>query len=230
MKLQLKAVINKNSFAKKVEEFLIGMFCFVFIILITGLFLNICDMLIFKRFAFSFLTTIKEKQAEGLKDISVFFIVLIGPFMEELIFRLPLVLKRRNIQISLCFLTLYYVGDKITKMSLGNYLTWIKIIPILLVILFGKHFILERHLILIKKTYFKIYFLTLSIVFGLLHIINFYTVIPNNLLIFAPLFILPHIILGGFIGYLRIKNNFFIGLLFHCFYNLIVALVFIKHN
>lgn len=225
MKLPLK--INRNSFTEKVKEFLIGMFFFILVLFVTGMFSNICDMLIFKEFSFSFLKTFNEKQTEGLKDISIFFIVLLGPFMEELIFRLPLVLKSKNIQISLCFLCLYFFGDKITSMSFNSYSTWIKLIPISIIICYGKHFILEKHLVLIQKKYFKMYFVSLSILFGIAHLTNFYKVIPSHLLIYSPIFIIPHIVLGFFIGYIRLNKGFFSGLAFHSLYNLIIVLIFL---
>jgi hypothetical protein len=73
--------------------------------------------------------------------------------MEELIFRLPLNLKRINILISLSFLSFYLVGDKIVNLSLCSFYTWIKVLPVLLIVIFGKSIIKEKKLELIEKKY-----------------------------------------------------------------------------
>jgi hypothetical protein len=59
-----------------------------------------------------------------------------------------------------------------------------------------------------------------------MHLMNFYKVVPNNLLILAPLFVIPQIIAGCFIGYLRLKNGFLWGLAMHCIYNAISVFLF----
>ena len=60
----------------------------------------------------------------------------------------------------------------------------------------------------------------------MLHIINFNSLIPENLIVFAPIFVLPQIILGFFVSYLRINNGFYWGLLFHCLYNSLSFLIY----
>jgi len=223
-KLPLKIDYNRESFIDKIKDFFIYLFFYIMVLFVTGVFLRICDLLIYNKFSFSFLETFKEVQTRGVKNVSFLFIVLFGPFMEELMFRLPLVLKRINIQISLCIFSLYFVGDKITSINFYSFLTWIKIIPIFLIIFFGKYFIQEKYLLLIKVKYFRMYFAFLSIFFGIVHLTNFYDFIPNQILVFSFLFIIPHIILGGFLSILRLKYGFFIGLAFHSLYNLIIIL------
>ena len=199
------------------------MIFFLFILFINGIFLKLIDNLICERFDYSFLETIQERQSDMRNKYSILFIVLFGPLMEELMFRLPIVLNRINIQISICTLSLYFVGDKIAFFSFDSALTWIKLIPIVIIVCFGKHLLLDSHLLFIKKNFFKTYFVLLCLFFGLVHLTNFYNSVPNHLLIYSPIFTIPQIILGFFVGYLRLKKGFMVGLVFHCLYNFIIV-------
>lgn len=63
-----------------------------------------------------------------------------------------------------------------------------------------------------------------SICFGFLHLTNF----SNPTYIFfllSPLIILPQIIIGFFISYLRVRLNFLWGVFFHCLWNFMALIV-----
>jgi membrane protease YdiL (CAAX protease family) len=80
--------------------------------------------------------------------------------------------------------------------------------------------------------YFKIIFYLFSIAFALMHLTNYSN--TNALFyVLAPLIVLPQLIAGITLGYVRLKLGFFWGVLQHGLYNLIlfsVALLFFNSN
>lgn len=80
--------------------------------------------------------------------------------------------------------------------------------------------------------HFRIFFYLFAIAFALMHLTNYSN--TNSLFyILAPLIVLPQIIAGITLGYVRLKLGFFWGVLQHGLYNLIlfsVALLFFNSN
>ena len=80
--------------------------------------------------------------------------------------------------------------------------------------------------------HFRMFFYLFALAFGLMHLTNY----SNTNLFFyilAPLIVLPQIIAGITLGYVRLKIGFFWGVLQHSLYNLIlfsVALLFFNSN
>ncbi|CAL2101853.1 membrane protein of unknown function [Tenacibaculum sp. 190130A14a] len=67
-----------------------------------------------------------------------------------------------------------------------------------------------------KKT-FKVAFYAFAFIFGLIHLTNF--TITTNVLILAPILVLPQIILGGYLGFIRVKFGLGWSILLHACYN-----------
>lgn len=150
-------------------------------------------------------------------------LILIIPAIEELIFRLPLRFKKINFIPFIIFTT-----------SLAGLLIFKKvnlpvIMPVLLVIIItGLLFFLVFH----KKTMenfenflhtnYPFYFYSLAILFALFHLGNFSFSI--SLLLFAPVIVLPQFIAGFFMGFIRIKQGFIWGFIFHAMHNAIFIL------
>ncbi|MFQ3181634.1 MAG: membrane protease YdiL (CAAX protease family) [Polaribacter sp.] len=75
-----------------------------------------------------------------------------------------------------------------------------------------------------KKTKsFKIAFYALALLFGFIHIFNFE--ITTNILLLAPLLVLPQILLGGYFGYIRVRFGIQWSMLLHGCYNGILILI-----
>ncbi len=64
---------------------------------------------------------------------------------------------------------------------------------------------------------FSIYFYLFAIAFGLVHLSNYK--ISTNILLIAPILVLPQIILGGYLGCIRIKFGLAWSILLHACYN-----------
>lgn len=77
-----------------------------------------------------------------------------------------------------------------------------------------------------KKT-FKIAFYSFAILFGFVHISNFE--ITTNVLLLSPLLVLPQILLGGYLGFIRIRFGLHWAIFLHAAYNgILITLSFLQ--
>ena len=74
-----------------------------------------------------------------------------------------------------------------------------------------------------KSKSFKISFYTFTLLFGFIHLFNFE--ITTNVLLLAPLLVLPQILLGGYLGYIRVRFGLQWSMLLHGCYNGILILM-----
>lgn len=70
---------------------------------------------------------------------------------------------------------------------------------------------------------FKIAFYVIAILFGYIHITNYN--LNTNVLLFSPILVLPQIVLGAYLSFIRIKFGFLWGVALHAFYNGLIMLV-----
>ena len=68
-----------------------------------------------------------------------------------------------------------------------------------------------------KPKSFKQSFYTFSIAFGIIHIFNFE--ITTNVLLLAPLLVLPQLLVGTYFGYIRVRLGLRWSMLLHGCYN-----------
>lgn len=68
------------------------------------------------------------------------------------------------------------------------------------------------------KNGFKYAFFILAVIFGLIHILNFE--MTTNVMLLAPVLILPQTILGGYLGFIRVRFGLEWSILLHACYNL----------
>ena len=197
------------------------------LIFLIAFLINFIDLIIFQISEFSFFKEFKKLRDLNSNKLPVFFILFLGPFMEEIIFRLPLKLKKINIVLSLSFLSIYFIGDKIVDINIYSFYTWIKIVPIFFISIFFYICVKDSLMEAINKKYFKTFFYLFTISFGLIHIVNFYKIVPSNLVYLTPIFVLPQIVLSFFIAYIRMKNGFIWGFFLHSLYNLPITLFYL---
>ena len=74
-----------------------------------------------------------------------------------------------------------------------------------------------------NNNFFKIGFYTLTILFGLIHISNF--TVTTNVLLLAPILVLPQILLGGYLGFIRVRFGLGWSVVLHASYNGILMLI-----
>lgn len=217
--------VRNDTFISRIKEFFLTVILMYLTLFIITFFLKCIDYCLNYYFDFSFYKTINSQQLKSFKNFSFFYIVLIAPLIEEIIFRLPLSLKKEHIIISLSLLTTIFFGGNVAKWGQIEIIVFFKIIFFILLIIYIFYKINLSHLTNIKENYFKYFFYVLTIFFGLLHVTNFLKYIPNNFKLLSILFIIPQIVLAFFSGYMRIKNGFFWSVLMHIIFNLPSAIM-----
>lgn len=147
------------------------------------------------------------------------YIILIGPFIEEVVFRLFLNLRKLTISISLSvyiyLISANWIGTKHIELNVC-----LRIILVIVVTILVYRGISERFLILMKTKYFRYIFYSAAILFGFVHLFNF-SPLSMKVILVSPLLILPPVCYGLAMGYLRLKlkNGFIWGLALHIFIN-----------
>ncbi len=157
---------------------------------------------------------------------SLFLLIFIAPLLEELTFRLPLRIKRNSISISLSLILVIFI--KLFLFQKDCYLVYLLSVPIYFTI----YFILLN----LKRIYskFKVFwtynirvmFYLSAMAFGLSHLFN-YKDIYWWMLIASPLITLPYIVMGLFLGYIRMNYGFIYSLLFHAIINFFPSITII---
>lgn len=153
---------------------------------------------------------------------SFLFICVIGPAFEETIFRLFLSFKNQHIIISLLIglfyfgSTLFQIQDKMLKIYIELGIAAV-VIPACLIFIpkttidFSP--VIKKRLIVIS-----------IILFGLMHVFN-YLPFDYQLLWLYPVFVIPQLLMGWGLAYVRFKNGFFWGILLHCIINSVSVLL-----
>ena len=159
---------------------------------------------------------------------ALLYICLIGPILEELVFRFSLSFKKINLAVSIA-VAIFMFGNLIPAVkNLGvtiglGYALAIRIAFSAIVC-----FALIRLLPDDRKftPAFKNTVIILSIIiFGLMHISNF---IPLQwaLIWIYPIYVLPQMLMGWGITYVRFKNGFIWGIALHCLINSISMFIY----
>jgi membrane protease YdiL (CAAX protease family) len=147
--------------------------------------------------------------------------LVIAPFFEELLMRLYLVFTKKNLIVLLfsCF------GFALFFFLKGNDLRFILFIILFLLVgiilikfIWSKSFIIK---------YFKYFFYSTAILFGIFHIFNFNGITMMNFF-WTPILVLPQIIMGFLFGYIRVTYGLFYSILIHSMVNLPILFTFMN--
>jgi len=140
------------------------------------------------------------------------FLLFLGPLIEELIFRLPIIIKKKNILIASLIETVYCVVCYIRQDTI------VLLIPFLVLFLVSI-------CSLYQKNISPKYFLWTSIfIFSSLHIFNYNNVEMGDIALYFICVMPRMLILATGISFIRCYLGFWYGFLFHCLYNSIVFL------
>lgn len=149
------------------------------------------------------------------------FAVVLGPFLEEVTFRLAMRFQLRYIIIGTIALTLYIVQatspliEKSTSDGLFYLYSFAAIGLGTFIVLCLKY---KTRVASGWIIYFPFVFYALSFAFAMIHIFNF-EAFPLRVIVLAPIITLPQFILGLGMGYLRMRFGFWYGYLFHVLNN-----------
>ncbi|WP_266204645.1 CPBP family glutamic-type intramembrane protease [Pontibacter kalidii] len=150
--------------------------------------------------------------------------VLLAPVTEEMVFRLPLVYARSFVVVAaLAFMISF--GPVVARAA-GAPVWLMATVALLLVILLGWYLSSRKwqaNMYLLWKRRFGLVFYTSTVLFGLLHLLNYQGIsLPPVLLL---LLLLPKFIGGVFLGYTRLRLGMGWAVGLHMFHNLIVLLL-----
>lgn len=151
-------------------------------------------------------------------------VLIIGPVVEELGFRLLLVPKRFNIAISFSIL-LYFLSSFIFHFNLYEVDLYL-IIPLVAFFIFLLITIRPatiKHLNSFIIKHFKIIFYISTILFTYVHLTNFW--IEKGHIIWLPLIFLPYLMLGLVFGYIRVIFGIKYSIISHFTYNTFIFLL-----
>jgi hypothetical protein len=156
------------------------------------------------------------------------YVSLIGPVIEEIIFRLPLSFKHKQIAIAFgCALVLLAKAIP----GIGNQSLIINILARAALFIVGYFALLKslpQNIAPNRKTQ-KGFILASIIIFGLLHTFN-YAPFQWGIIFIYPLYVLPQLFMGWLLTYMRFKNGFIWGIALHVIINGVIMLIQSAHK
>ena len=208
----------------KIKYFAKGILLYFVLQICALLLMFLVDEFLIKKIGFPSVFKLMIESQKKIKGYYGFFLVVIlGPLVEELIFRLILVPKRRNIAI-FTFVFLFLVLNKTYYI---NKIDWLLLVSLVVsgLLSFLVFNLLKRNPEIetsIGKRQ-KIITIVSVVLFGLLHIANIET-LHWELALLYPVYALPQMILGYVSSVQRLKLGFVWGLFFHSMINLMAFL------
>lgn len=212
---------KENNTLRNSLKVLFSVFLYALLFLfINYLFVSALNFILKSEYKFSFLELIDKVQFTQSERYNVLYILIVAPILEEIMFRLPLKFNRINLFISLLtfyfFFYLRYAG--LYASFLGPQL--ITTIFFVALCWFVVYYLCKNSFYkTIFTKYFGVLFYLLAITFGLLHITNFIEFVPQNLIFFSPIFAFHQVIMGLFLGYLRVKKGLIWSIALHVCFN-----------
>jgi len=169
--------------------------------------------------------TILEMSKHGMSQFlhkmgywkALFYVCLIGPLIEETIFRLPLSLKKRHIAWGFAAAAFLFSGFLLEEIKSP----WLNLsirLSVSILIYITCVFTAPKRLSIIDHRFRKHLIILSMILFGLMHIGN-YSPIQWPLIWIYPVYVLPQILMGWAIAYIRFRDGFWWGFILHCLIN-----------
>lgn len=209
---------NTHSLFQKIKNLLLSLFFVYFVIFLCVILIVFpLDLLITNIFHFESIRGLIKQAQENIVNYPFYLVVFIGPFVEELLFRLALCIEKFNVAVFLGIFIYFLFGGAITKFDIyNNYYIYLILVSLTVSVISYNYLPIKNIIFLEQKKYWLIIFSIVS--FGLIHIDNI-KILHWQLILFYPFFVLPQMILGYFITNLRLKYGFFWGLSLHILIN-----------
>ncbi|MEF9476725.1 hypothetical protein ACR1PO_06905 [Chryseobacterium sp. RRHN12] len=211
----------KKSFTKiplqgKIKKIFISYLLILFFIAISIVLIHIIDYLVTEILHYNSILSEFKKSHEDRSKYSVIKIVLIAPVIEEILFRLALRRSKLNLAIFASFLYFAAFYKSFYKISLVDINFYYVLTTSFVVgfIFYSK----SNYFPKINLIEFKMFTIISITLFGLMHINNIKPIF--NLVLFYPFYVIPQMIMAYFITNIRLKFNFWWGVILHCFINL----------
>ncbi|GEM_PF-168012 len=223
-----KKVFNL-TIKNKIKYLILSYFLTLLIIVLASFFIKFFDKIIIEKILnHPSISDLFTKSTNKINGYSIFTIVFIVPFLEEIIFRLVLNVNKTNLCIFISFILYLLIGGKILNFSYNNTYHYLYLSICIFFFFLIKKNVPEVVITLLRKNVKSIIIFSIFS-FGLIHITNIlkFHSIEYSLLMIYPIYVIPQFIMGYFISNLRIKCGFLWGLYLHFIINLIPTLVFI---
>jgi len=157
---------------------------------------------------------ISQVSIESSIYLKILIALIIAPVLEEFLFRLILIINRKNVIIfSATSLILCIISCLRSHFFNSIILLLISLLGILA--LYKLPFLVK-----VTKKHFSIFFYFIAFTFGFFHVFN-YVGISGFKYLWVPFLGLPQIIMGVFFGYTRLKYGIAYSILFHMIINLL---------
>lgn len=214
--------LNTINFGYKVKGTIVAYGIYIASVTILFLLLNLIDSLIIEHFFHHSIVEQmklnKQNVQERFGQYTFLIIVLIGPFFEEILFRLPLKLEKLGIALSTSIIIYRLLVERFFAFEFNNPYSYGNVAIAIIAFLLVLKFFPDSWLIMIKRKY-SYYFYFVAIAFALAHVSNF-APYNSSVLLFYPLFTLPQFLMGLSIGFVRMEYGFFYGVALHSLINL----------
>lgn len=151
----------------------------------------------------------------------LFLLILIGPLLEELLFRAFLNFKKETLFISI-FLALIFFATDVSYYHLPTKQTFIQITLALFVS--SVIFIFSQKNIDKLKHYFGFFLYISILVFALVHIKNFFP-LKDEIIWIYPILVLPQFFMGFALAFIRVRNGLIWSIVLHIMINSLPALI-----
>lgn len=155
---------------------------------------------------------------------AVFYISVMAPIIEEAIFRLPITFKRQHVAIAFGF-ALVLIAKLVP--CLANQSLLINILARVALLVIG-YFTMTKFAPALKtpgKRFQTLLIITSVIVFGLMHILN-YVPLQWHVIYIYPLYVIPQLMMGWALTYIRFKNGYFWGIGLHALINGVSMIIY----
>lgn len=216
-------IINKKqglNFINKIKFVLVSLlYAYVGVILLKLILEFISSYLNFN---------IHIEKSNNKRDLVKFFIsiILIAPIVEELIFRLHLIFKKKYFILSLLILVSILISeiikDKFSNLNIFFYLSYISYLLVIYFIRKNKKFVDALY-------YEKFNILINCLFFALFHITNYKAINFDNIYIYI-INVIPMFIFGFYFSKIRLKLNIYWAIFAHMISNSIPFIFFILRN
>lgn len=207
-----------NLFVEKVMNlFLSFLFSFLLVMVSIGIIIKPLDLYITKVLDYESIIELIHTNGKLLFKYPFYLVIFIGPFVEEVLFRLILNLNKFNMSLFLGLILLKLLTHQLYEYNFYSFkfLCYV-IICIIFCTLCNLYLPYKMiNLLNLKKRGLIIISILL---FGFIHILNI-KIIHLQLLLFYPFYVLPQMIIGYFITNLRLKYGFIWGLFLHILIN-----------
>ncbi len=217
--------VDNNIYLKTKNLFLslgLSYLCIIFsVAIIVGI-----DYFIVNFLHYESIRELFSKSTKVINKRNAYYVAIIGPFVEEILFRLALKFNKFNISVFIILLCYALLGGKIESFDFTNILSYFKVILLVLIGVLCYNLINNNHIEKLKKH--RKYIIWFSIIaFGLVHLINISIVgqMYWQLSFFYPFYVLPYMSMGYFMSNLRLKQGFIWGFLLHAIINSVFTIL-----